>query len=47
MMPEGRIAMCGRYSLVVDLGVLVQRFEFDDPGLAAQPSYNIARRRLY
>ena len=34
--------MCGRYSLVMDLSVLAQRFEFDDAGLAAEPAYNIA-----
>ena len=34
--------MCGRYSLVMDLSVLAQRFEFDDAGLSAEPAYNIA-----
>ena len=34
--------MCGRYSLVMDLSVLAQRFEFDDAGLSADPAYNIA-----
>ena len=34
--------MCGQYSLVMDLSVLAQRFEFDDAGLSAEPAYNIA-----
>ena len=34
--------MCGRYSLVMDLSVLAQRFEFDDAELSADPAYNIA-----
>ena len=38
----GPKAMCGRYSLVMDLSVLAQRFDFDDAELSAEPSYNIA-----
>ena len=34
--------MCGRYSLVMDLSALAQRFEFDDAELSAEPAYNIA-----
>ena len=34
--------MCGRYSLVMGLSVLAERFEFDDAELAAAPAYNIA-----
>ena len=34
--------MCGRYSLVMNLSVLAQRFEFDDAELSAEPAYNIA-----
>ena len=34
--------MCGRYSLVMDLSALAQRFEFDNAGLLAEPAYNIA-----
>ena len=34
--------MCGRYSLIADLGELAQRFEFDGDWLAFESSYNIA-----
>ena len=34
--------MCGRYSLIADLGTLGQRFSFDARQLSFEPSYNIA-----
>ena len=34
--------MCGRYSLIADLGELARRFEFDGDWLALEPAYNIA-----
>ncbi|MDE2836112.1 MAG: SOS response-associated peptidase [Chloroflexota bacterium] len=34
--------MCGRYSLIADIGQLALRFEFDAYGLAQPPRYNIA-----
>ena len=34
--------MCGRYSLIADLGELAQRFEFDGDWLAFEAAYNIA-----
>ena len=34
--------MCGRYSLVADVGELARRFEFDGDGLAFESAYNIA-----
>ena len=34
--------MCGRYSLIADLGELAKRYEFDDDGLALKPAYNVA-----
>ena len=34
--------MCGRYSLIADIGQLALRFEFDAGGLAQPPWYNIA-----
>ncbi len=34
--------MCGRYSLVADLGELARRFEFDGDWLAFESAYNIA-----
>ena len=34
--------MCGRYSLIADLGELVRRFEFDGDWLAFESSFNIA-----
>ena len=34
--------MCGRYSLIADLGELARRFEFDGDWLALESAYNIA-----
>ena len=34
--------MCGRYTLITDLGELAQRFEFDDTDFSYDPGYNIA-----
>ncbi|MCE2466192.1 MAG: SOS response-associated peptidase, partial [Dehalococcoidia bacterium] len=34
--------MCGRYTLIADLGDLVQRFEFDGSDFSYDPGYNIA-----
>ena len=34
--------MCGRYSLIADLGELARRFEFDGDWLTFESSYNIA-----
>ena len=34
--------MCGRYSLIADLGELARRFEFDGDWLAFEATYNIA-----
>ena len=34
--------MCGRYSLIADLGTLAQRFSFDARQLSLEASYNIA-----
>ena len=34
--------MCGRYSLIADLGALAQRFAFDARQLSFEASYNIA-----
>ena len=34
--------MCGRYSLIADIGQLALRFEFDAIGLEQPPRYNIA-----
>ena len=34
--------MCGRYTLIADLGDLAQRFEFDGSDFIYDPSYNIA-----
>ena len=34
--------MCGRYSLIAEIGQLALRFEFDAGGLAQPPRYNIA-----
>ena len=34
--------MCGRYSLIADLGELARRFEFDGDWLKFDPAYNIA-----
>ena len=34
--------MCGRYSLIADLGELARRFEFDGRHLSLEAAYNIA-----
>ena len=34
--------MCGRYTLVADLGDLARRFDFDGGGISHTPGYNIA-----
>ena len=34
--------MCGRYTLIADIGDLAQRFEFDGTDFSYDPSYNIA-----
>ncbi len=34
--------MCGRYSLIADLGVLARRFEFEGDWLEFEASYNVA-----
>ena len=34
--------MCGRYSLIADLGELAQRFEFNGDRLTFEPAYNVA-----
>ena len=34
--------MCGRYSLIADLGELARRFEFDGDWLAFEATYNVA-----
>ena len=34
--------MCGRYSLIADLGELSERYEFDGDRLALEPAYNVA-----
>ena len=34
--------MCGRYSLIADLGELARRFEFDSRQLSLEAAYNIA-----
>ncbi len=34
--------MCGRYTLIADLGDLAQRFEFDGANFSYDPGYNIA-----
>ena len=33
--------MCGRYTLIADLGDLAQRFEFDGSDFGYDPGYNI------
>ena len=33
--------MCGRYTLIADLGDLAQRFEFDGSDFSYDPGYNI------
>ena len=35
-------AMCGRYSLILTIGELQNRFEFDGERLGYSPGYNIA-----
>lgn len=37
-----RSEMCGRYSLIADLGELARRFEFDGDWLEFESSYNVA-----
>ena len=34
--------MCGRYTLIADIGDLAQRFEFDGADFSYDPGYNIA-----
>ena len=34
--------MCGRFSLIAEIGELAARFDFDADGLAQPPRYNIA-----
>ena len=34
--------MCGRFSLIADLGELARRFEFDGNQLDLEPNYNVA-----
>ena len=34
--------MCGRYTLIADIGDLAQRFEFDGTDVSYDPGYNIA-----
>ena len=34
--------MCGRCSLIADLGELARRFEFDGDWLPFEPKYNVA-----
>ena len=34
--------MCGRYTLIADLGDLAQRFEFDGSDFSYDPGYNVA-----
>ena len=38
--------MCGRYSLIADIGELAERFEFDGDCLGHTPSYNIAPTQM-
>ena len=38
--------MCGRYSLITDIGELADRFEFDGDCLGHTPSYNIAPTQM-
>ena len=38
--------MCGRYSLIAEIGELAVRFEFDAYGLAQPPRYNIAPTQM-
>ena len=41
-MPEGKRQVCGRYTLIADIGDLAQRFEFDGADFSYDPGYNIA-----
>ena len=36
------VAMCGRFSLIADIGELQDRFDFDGDGLEYAPRFNIA-----
>ena len=38
--------MCGRYSLIADIGELAERFEFDGDCLGHTPSCNIAPTQM-
>ena len=38
--------MCGRYSLIADIGALQERFEFDGADLTHAPRYNIAPTQM-
>ena len=38
--------MCGRYSLIAEIGELAVRFEFDAHGLAQATRYNIAPTQM-
>ena len=38
--------MCGRYSLIADIGVLAERFEFDGAHLDHAPRYNVAPTQM-
>ena len=38
--------MCGRYSLIADIGELAERFEFNGNGLNHAPGYNIAPTQM-
>ena len=39
---HNRCEMCGRYSLIADIGELAQRFEFDGDWLKFEAAYNVA-----
>ena len=38
--------MCGRYTLIADLGDLAQRFEFDGSDFSYDPGYNSSSHRV-
>ena len=38
--------MCGRYTLITNIGELAERFGFDASGLAYTPSHNIAPTQM-
>ena len=38
--------MCGRFSLIADIGELADPFEFDGNGLNHAPGYNIAPTQM-